>query len=132
MFRFPSYYYVKLAFLIWLQLPDTQVSPKYTRLSFASILNNLIDFFFGWHSTDYFHQGARILYKKHLRPFFKRHEAKIDRIMGLTYIEMVKVYILNSDNPRINRCCLLIFGSWVGAFLLKRCHLFISMAGQNN
>ncbi|KAL8123832.1 hypothetical protein AgCh_011724 [Apium graveolens] len=56
---FPSYYYVKLAFLIWLQLPDTQ--------------------------------GARILYKKHLQPFFKRHEAKIDRVMGLTYIEMAKI-----------------------------------------
>ncbi|KAL1815457.1 hypothetical protein ACET3Z_018031 [Daucus carota] len=56
---FPSYYYVKLAFLIWLQLPDTQ--------------------------------GAKILYKNHLQPFLKRHEAKIDRVMGLTYIEMAKL-----------------------------------------
>ncbi|XP_022133390.1 HVA22-like protein k isoform X2 [Momordica charantia] len=35
--------------------------------------------------------GAKKLYATHLRPFFLRHQARVDRILGSAYGEMVKV-----------------------------------------
>lgn len=35
--------------------------------------------------------GAKQLYMNHLRPFFLRHQARIDYIMGIAYTEMVKL-----------------------------------------
>ncbi|KAI3828012.1 hypothetical protein L1987_02102 [Smallanthus sonchifolius] len=55
---FPLYYHMKLAFLVWLQLPTTN--------------------------------GAKQLYMNHLRPFFLRHQAKLDQIAGLFYSEAGK------------------------------------------
>ncbi|XP_071729989.1 HVA22-like protein k [Rutidosis leptorrhynchoides] len=55
---FPLYYHMKLAFLVWLQLPTTN--------------------------------GAKQLYKNHLRPFFLRHQARLDQIAGLFYSEAGK------------------------------------------
>ncbi|KAK9074039.1 hypothetical protein SSX86_006634 [Deinandra increscens subsp. villosa] len=55
---FPLYYHMKLAFLVWLQLPTTN--------------------------------GAKQLYMNHLRPFFLRHQARLDQIAGLFYSEAGK------------------------------------------
>nr|XP_043629120.1 HVA22-like protein k [Erigeron canadensis] len=55
---FPLYYHMKLAFLVWLQLPTTN--------------------------------GAKQLYTNHLRPFFLRHQARLDHIAGLFYSEAGK------------------------------------------
>ncbi|XP_041008646.1 HVA22-like protein k isoform X2 [Juglans microcarpa x Juglans regia] len=38
-------------------------------------------------STD----GAKQLYMNHLRPFFLRHQVRIDQIMGIAYGEMLKL-----------------------------------------
>jgi len=38
-------------------------------------------------STD----GAKQLYMNHLRPFFLRHQARVDQIMGFAYGELVKL-----------------------------------------
>ncbi|KAI7736908.1 hypothetical protein M8C21_032339 [Ambrosia artemisiifolia] len=54
----PLYYHMKLAFLIWLQLPTTN--------------------------------GAKQLYTNHLRPFFLRHQARLDQITGWFYSEAGK------------------------------------------
>ncbi|XP_012079071.1 HVA22-like protein k [Jatropha curcas] len=35
--------------------------------------------------------GAMQLYKNHLRPFFLRHQARVDLLVGLTYGEMVRI-----------------------------------------
>jgi len=35
--------------------------------------------------------GAKQLYMNHLRPFFVRHQARIDQIMGFAYGELVKL-----------------------------------------
>ncbi|KAL8239437.1 hypothetical protein R6Q59_016004 [Mikania micrantha] len=55
---FPLYYHMKLAFLVWLQLPTTN--------------------------------GAKQLYMNYLRPFFLRHQARLDQIAGLFYSEASK------------------------------------------
>ncbi|KAK1418204.1 hypothetical protein QVD17_27347 [Tagetes erecta] len=55
---FPLYYHMKLAFLVWLQLPTTD--------------------------------GAKQLYMYHLRPFFLRHQARLDQIAGWFYSEAGK------------------------------------------
>ncbi|KAK9265716.1 hypothetical protein L1049_025310 [Liquidambar formosana] len=34
--------------------------------------------------------GARQLYMNHLRPFFLRHQARVDQVLGFAYGEMVK------------------------------------------
>ncbi|KAF5814355.1 hypothetical protein HanRHA438_Chr03g0121201 [Helianthus annuus] len=54
----PLYYHMKLAFLVWLQLPTTN--------------------------------GAKQLYMNHLRPFFMRHQARLDHITGWFYSEAGK------------------------------------------
>ncbi|MFS7920757.1 hypothetical protein Hanom_Chr03g00228511 [Helianthus anomalus] len=54
----PLYYHMKLAFLVWLQLPTTN--------------------------------GAKQLYMNHLRPFFMRHQARLDQITGWFYSEAGK------------------------------------------
>ncbi|KAL5704826.1 HVA22-like protein k [Ranunculus cassubicifolius] len=55
---FPLYYHVKLAFLVWLQLPSTE--------------------------------GAKQLYRRHLRPFLLKHQARLDQITDVTYNETAK------------------------------------------
>ncbi|POO02581.1 TB2/DP1/HVA22-related protein [Trema orientale] len=35
--------------------------------------------------------GAKQLYMSHLRPFFMRHQARIDQVLGTAYGEMVKL-----------------------------------------
>lgn len=56
---FPMYYYVKFAFLVWLQFP----------------LAN----------------GSRHLYSRHLRPFLRRHQARLDRVVGIASSEIFKL-----------------------------------------
>ncbi|CAA2986190.1 HVA22 k [Olea europaea subsp. europaea] len=56
--RFPFYYHMKLAFLVWLQLP----------------------------SVD----GARDFYINLLRPFLRRHQCRLDQLMGFLYGKMAK------------------------------------------
>ncbi|GKB45411.1 HVA22-like protein k, partial [Tanacetum coccineum] len=63
---FPLYYHMKLAFLVWLQLPTTNVS------------NPLLNV------------GAKQLYTNYLRPFFLRHQARLDQVTGLFYSEAGK------------------------------------------
>ncbi|PWA52883.1 TB2/DP1/HVA22-related protein [Artemisia annua] len=55
---FPLYYHMKLAFLVWLQLPTTN--------------------------------GAKQLYTNYLRPFFLRHQARLDQVAGMFYSEAGK------------------------------------------
>ncbi|XP_076919899.1 HVA22-like protein k [Bidens hawaiensis] len=54
----PLYYHLKLAFLVWLQLPTTN--------------------------------GAKQLYMNHLRPFFLRHQARLDQVAGWFFSEAGK------------------------------------------
>ncbi|KAF4380632.1 hypothetical protein F8388_016986 [Cannabis sativa] len=63
----PMYYHLKFAFLVWLQLPTCNINP-------------------------FFDQGAKQLYMNHLRPFFLRHQARIDQVLGRAYGEMVKLF----------------------------------------
>ncbi|RVX12399.1 HVA22-like protein k [Vitis vinifera] len=72
MYGFPLYYHMKFAFLVWLQLPSTDV---YLGVNWLSLT------------------GAGHLYMRHLRPFLLRHQAKLDQIMGLLYGEMGKKII---------------------------------------
>ncbi|KAJ9170836.1 hypothetical protein P3X46_018906 [Hevea brasiliensis] len=36
-------------------------------------------------------EGAMYLYRNHLRPFFSRHQARVDLLMGFAYGEMAKI-----------------------------------------
>ncbi|ONH96769.1 hypothetical protein PRUPE_7G150800 [Prunus persica] len=40
--------------------------------------------------------GAKQLYTNHLRPFFLKHQTRVDRFLGLTYGELVKYYDVHS------------------------------------
>lgn len=60
------------------------------------------------YDSAHFHQGARMLYKNHLQPFFTRHQARVDQIMGLTYVEMVIPVIIFSysySTMHLNSLC---------------------------
>ncbi|KAM7263992.1 hypothetical protein ACFE04_001675 [Oxalis oulophora] len=59
LFRFPMYYQMKLAFLVWLQLPSIQ--------------------------------GAKQIYQNHIRPFFLKHQARADHVLGVVYNELAKL-----------------------------------------
>ncbi|KAK6924321.1 TB2/DP1/HVA22-related protein [Dillenia turbinata] len=46
--------------------------------------------------------GAKQLYRSHLRPFFLRHQARVDQAIGFTYNEMLK--FMSSHQEEIQFC----------------------------
>ncbi|KAF3439049.1 hypothetical protein FNV43_RR17324 [Rhamnella rubrinervis] len=56
--------------------------------------------------------GAKQLYMSHLRPFFLRNQARIDKVLGITYGEMVKLISANQAEIQYARAVIVkIVGS---------------------
>lgn len=56
--------------------------------------------------------GAKQLYMNHLRPFFLRHQTKVDRVLGLTYGELLKLISAHQGEIQYARALLMkVFGS---------------------
>ncbi|XP_024023594.1 HVA22-like protein k [Morus notabilis] len=56
--------------------------------------------------------GAKQLYMSHLRPFFLRHQSRIDQFLGVAYREMVKLFSSHREEIQYARAVLLkIMGS---------------------
>lgn len=56
--------------------------------------------------------GAKQLYTSHLRPFFLRHQARIDQFLSITYREMVKLISAHREEIQYAKVVLLkIMGS---------------------
>ncbi|KAL6856042.1 hypothetical protein ACP4OV_018844 [Aristida adscensionis] len=66
----PLYYHVKFAILVWLQFPS----------------NGLI--------------GSKHVYRRYLRPYFLKHQAKIDRILNILSKELMKFVSSHEDEIR--------------------------------
>ncbi|EXB80593.1 hypothetical protein L484_009047 [Morus notabilis] len=57
-------------------------------------------------------KGAKQLYMSHLRPFFLRHQSRIDQFLGVAYREMVKLFSSHREEIQYARAVLLkIMGS---------------------